>query len=287
MLVRFNGVTFGGRTGPLIITKFSPPTNELENDYRDKIADDGSYVSRDYLRSASWVFDIATNTKSLDEALEAAGSLQRAWRDTKVREALDPHYLSYSHDGNMWYRIYGKPGKFTSLTPDVHANLGVGLLTAEFIQTDPTVYAETPNIHTITAVPSSTGGLVAPLVSPLMTQGESQERAGRLVNEGDNPSPVRIRFYGPSTDPTVYNSEGYSLTYYGTLSYDMHVTIDPISHDVVLRGGAQVPGRLSRRTRLSDLKTPPGTTDWYYKAVDPTGTSKVEISTRSAYSTFK
>ena len=292
MYLRFRGLTFGGSTGDLIITDMKPPTLEISNDYSNKTSLDGVMVTQDALTKASWQFSLATNGRNLDDALSVASDLQGRWQDKAIRSSAFPTILEYSHDNVRWYRIYGRPGRFTSIEPNVHAKLGVGRIEMEFIQTKPYTYSSEDRSITINAVPAIQGGITAPIVTPITTSGSGGERAGRVINNGNVNAPMILKFYGPSTNPTIRGDNGFVLTYKGTLAYDQTVTIDPVQHEVRLntgndRLGVQVPGRLSRRTRLAGLTTPPGTSEWFYTALDDTGTSRVELITRDAYNSFK
>lgn len=287
MFIRYMNIVMGGRTGPLIITEMDAPTTELRSDHKDRINRDGLFVSREWLGKASWRFTVATNGESLVDSLALAGQLEAAWKDQEVRSRTTPASLDYSHDGKTWYRILGRPGRFTSFVPDVHAKLGVGVLDLEWVQTDPRHFSTKKSVTRIEAVPASIGGIVAPLVSPISTTATGAPRVGRLVNDGDQEAPLTVKFYGPSTNPTIRNEKGYEISYHGTLAYDRSVTIDPLNHSVRMNNGTHVPGRLSRRTRLSSLVVPVGASDWTYVAEDQTGTSRAELVFSEAYSHMK
>lgn len=292
MYLKYRGLKFGGRSGNLIVTDFKAPTLEIKNSYRDRVSRDGQMVSRDTLTKATWQFSISTNGANLQDALDAAASLQSKWQDKNMRESSYASVLEYSHDGETWWKIYGRPGRFTSLEPDVHAQLGVGKIEMEFVQTDPQTYSSSETLTVINAVQAVQGGITAPILAPITTVHVGGERVGRITNRGNIGAPLVVTFYGPSTNPTIRNDDGFELTYNGTLAYDQYVRIDPLKHEVRLITGTQtvgsmVPGRLSRRTRLSDLVVQPGDSEWYYTALDDTGTSRVELSSRDAYNTFK
>lgn len=291
MFIRYQNIVIGGNSGPLIITNFDPPTLEVKNNYKDRPAADGQMVSRDTLTKAVWGFSIATNGANLAEALELASELQSAWQNEKVRTSAYHTILEYSHDGEKWYRIYGRPGRFTSITPDVHATLGVGRIEMEFIQTDPRTFSSQDRLIRINAVQAIQGGIQVPIVTPITTASSGGARTGRVVNNGEVAAPLIVTFHGPCTNPTI-RSDGYELTYKGTLRYDQTVSINPVFQSVELKTGnqaygVQVPGRLNRRARLSDLTSPPGYSDWTYSAIDETGTSYAELLTRDAYGAFK
>ena len=292
MYLKFNGVIFGGNDLPLIITDISFPTFEVQNDFNNQVSGEGVTTSKDYLRKGVWTISVATNGANLSDSMRLAGQLQAAWHDSKIRNSAFPTILQYSHDNVKWYRVYGRVGKFSTLTPDVHAKLGVGRIEMEFIQTKPYTYSSEDRSIMINAVPAIQGGITAPIVTPITTSGSGGERAGRVINNGNVNAPMILKFYGPSTNPTIRGDNGFVLTYKDTLAYDQTVTIDPVQHEVRLNTGnnypgVQVPGRLSRRTRLAGLTTPPGSSEWFYTALDDTGTSRAELITRDAYNSFK
>lgn len=288
MLIKYRGITVGGNTGPLIITDYSAPTTDLRTDYVDKLQRDGSVLSKDFLGSTSHQFTVATNGKSLQDALDLAGSLEAAWKNSSVRASTAPVALDYSNDGGQtWSRMYGKPGKFTSLTPNVRATLGVGILELEFVQSDPRHYSATEFSTTIDGTASNVGGIIAPIVSPITTVASGEARAGILTNEGDLPSPARVRFHGPSTNPSIRTDRGYTIGYKGTLAYDQWVEINGFSNEVKLNNGVSVAGRLDRRTRLSNLNVPSGRSEWSYSATDVSGTSKAVIYFREAHTSMQ
>lgn len=287
MFIRYEGLTFGGFSNPLIITSLEVPTFELRNSYSDRLGRDGVMLSKDYLSKGTWTFEVSTNGQDLQDTLDLAGELQRRWQNSKTRGSTAAVPMDYSHDGAKWFRVYGKPGSLGPVNPDALAHVGVGLVDAEFNQTDTRFFSGTEHLLTITAVPASVGGLTSPLVAPITTVASGAQRVGALHNEGDLPAPVSVRFYGPCTNPRVFTDKGYEIQYNGTVPWDGWVELDPRQMSVQDHRGIDRPGRLTRRSRLSSLVAPPGSSEWSYQATDETGTSYVELRYRDAYSSFQ
>jgi hypothetical protein len=288
MLFRYRGLDFGAETSTLISTGTTPPTMSLRTDYTERLQRDGVTVGRDYLGSASWAITLATNAGDLAGALGAAADLEERWKAEAVRSSTAPAALDYSTDlGDTWHRVYGRPGLFTGFSPNARAMQGSGQITLEWVQTDPSHYSAAEHQATIVAQASVVGGIVAPLVAPITTVATGGERAGVLQNDGDRPSPARVRFYGPSTDPIIRTDRGTIIAYKGTLAYDQWVELNAWDATVKLNNGASVAGRLDRRTVVSKMAVPAGRSEWAYAATDLSGTSRAVIYWRDAHTSLQ
>lgn len=286
MKFRFRGVDFGGRSGSLIVSGFTPGAKEIRGSDRPRPNRDGTSVGRTFLGSATWAFDLSTNEHDLAGALAAAGALQSAWEDPAMRLAplvLVP--LQYELDGR-WRRVYGRPDAFTGPKGDVLAKQGVGKVICDFKVHDPTFYDDTEDTVTLTIVPASTGGLVAPLIAPLTTVGSGAPRAGFVTNTGDAPTPLKVTFHGPVIDPWVRSPEGWEVGLTGSLAYDESITVDPLAGTVTRQDGAPANGRLTRKTRLSGTLLPPGVTELTFGGTDLTGTATAKLAWRNAYTSI-
>lgn len=286
MLLRFGGVVMG--EGALLVTGFSPPVIERDSDEFPRLNDHGTLPSREWLRRETWAWSLATNGRDLREAMGAAGAVKRAWADRDLMDSTRLAPLEYSLDGGVsWFRVLGRPGRFTPPDAGVLSSQGVGVMDVEFRQMDPRHYGGREHRESIPVVPASLGGLVAPLVAPLTTVSTGAARAGRVVNAGDLPAPLAVEFRGPATDPVVVSDDGLEIGYRGTLAYDESVMIDPVANSVLLNGSVPVPGRLTLRTRLSRAAAPPGESDWFFRALDQTGTAEAVLIWRDAYSSMQ
>lgn len=292
MHLRIGDVVMGGRSGPLIITDFTRPVTEKRGSSTDRLRGHGQDATRRWLGGRTWSWTLATNGHSLAESVAMAESVERAWLDYADMASTVPTPLEYSLDeGATWFRVYGQTGRITSMTPDVRAVQGVGLLDLEFEQLDPRHFSSELSSTTIQAAPSTAStGWVAPFVFPLVSGATGDVRAGTVFNAGDKPTPLTVTFYGPCTDPRVWAGD-VSVGYSGALAADQWVRVDALSRSVVAGGydrpEVPVPGRLVSDLGLVDLVAPTGWSDWSYAAKDPTGSSRAVISWRSAFTSMQ
>lgn len=290
-LLRYQGIVMSAsRNHTLLVTGLEMPTTEIRDNSTFRFGADGSTSGPEWLGESYWTWTVATNVYSLSEAMALSGQLEAAWKDPSVRTGYSHVPLEYSHDnGATWYRVYGRPGRFTPFTPDTRAMGGVGYLTLEFIQRDPLHYASQESFTRIDATQATTGTAWRfPLHFPLSGVESGEPRAGLVTNRGDRPAPVRAVFSGPGSDFRVWG-DGFEAGYTGTLTYDQTVTLDGLDHTVVRRTGGARARHVTptRRTRLGDFTLPPGTTNLWFKSTDPTGTSHVDIYWRAAFTSMQ
>lgn len=284
MFLKIGNVQMGGFNGNLLITDFQFGSTELRTNYVDKPNGEGQLVGQDWLGSSTISIDIATNKHNLKEAITEANKLEREWKKASTRHTSNvPVALSYSLDEVNWYKVYGRPGAFTGLTPNVHATMGVGRITADFTVTDPNHYGAVENLNLLTFVPEIRGGLISPLVSPLTSSGSSGESSRFVTNEGDLPTPMKVRFHGPISQPRLRNSKNQEFGLRTSIAAGDWVEIDARLGTVKKRNGSSVAGLLTTRTRLSSLTLPPGQSEWFFSGSDSTATSKVEIMWNDSY----
>src|SRR5690625_7253348 len=128
--------------------------------------------------------------------------------------------------GGRGRRVVGRPRRFHESSSPSIREAGLINVVCTFQLSDPRSFGagegNTGEV-TLTLVPESTGGLVAPLVSPLTTTRRGGVRAGVVVNPGDAPSPVAVTFYGPVADPRVY-VDGGAIGMTGEWACEEHVT---------------------------------------------------------------
>lgn len=286
MMFRYRGVEFGGQHGEIIVEDAELSTAELRGDDTPRPQGDGDITGRQWLGGRTWALDLWTNRRSLAEAYATEAKLAGAWEDPAVRQQagiLVP--LSYNL-GDKWRRVYGKPGRYAGPKPDVRARLGAGKITADFKVSDPYFYDEDEQHTQLTIVPSTTGGLVAPLVAPLTSVRSSAPRAGLVRNDGDRPTPLRAVFHGPVVDPWVRAAAGWEIGLLGSFPWDVTITVDALAGTVTRSDGAAVHGILTRATRLSTAKLPAGPSELTFGGKDQTGTAKVDLYWRNAHASI-
>lgn len=282
MEFKYRGVSFGGRTGQILVTGFDPGAVEINSQDADRPQGDGILPGKDFFRGRTWGFDLVTNAKSLAGTLAADKALASAWAAEEIR--LNPgrtEALQYLLDGR-WRRVYGRPGRYQGPKGDVRAKQGVGQITADFRVMDPLYYDETEKVVVLNIVPGGTGGLIAPLVAPLTTERSGAVRAGLITNTGDAPTPLTVTFHGPVTNPWVRATAGWEIGLSGTLAYDETVTVDARARTVTRNTGTSAPGMLTRATQLTASRLPVGPSEVTFGGVDPSGTAYAELRWRPA-----
>lgn len=287
MRFKLGGVEFTGdtRDTPLMVRAFEPGGADVRSQDSDRAGRDGVFPGADYLGGRLWAWELSARGTDLSDVLAANASLEKAWRTTTRLQPGVNVPLSYELDGR-WRRVYGRPGRYSGIIPDYLASTGVGHIVCDFRVTDPLHYDDDDSSVTLTVVPATTGGLMAPLAAPLSTVRSSAPRAGVVSNTGDAPTPLKVKFKGPISNPWVRSSEGMEIGLSGTLAYDETVTVDPLAGTVTRNGGASAAGMLTRKTRLSATLLDPGTTELTFGGTDSTGTATATLYWRNAYNSI-
>lgn len=157
---------------------------------------------------------------------------------------------------------------------------------------DPWAYSTSEGRTRIGVVAQRLGtGFRAPLRAPVRSSlAGGEPRAGVIRSEGEQPAPVRVVFHGPCSNPRVWGG-GFEAGYRGRLAHDETVVLDGMARTVVLRTPdfptRHVPGLVTRRTRIAKLSVPPGVTNLWFDAQDPTGTSFVEMFWSDAFASMQ
>lgn len=160
---------------------------------------------------------------------------------------------------------------------------GTAPIQATFVLQDNIYFSDALNQIEIPVVPPTSGGLVAPLVAPLMTGGVTTWRTGSAVVGGSVPTPVSVAFYGPITRPWV-RGNGWFLQYDYGLAADQVITVSTMHHIAAFDNfGRNLTGKLSPKTKMSNVRMNPGNEYITFGGSDITGTAKAVVSWRNAY----
>lgn len=285
MRFRFDGLEFGGPFGPLLVTSFEPGAADIRNGDTDRSQRDGAIAGRDFLGKRTWGISVETMADDITGGLALERQLASRWLNEKFRlNPLATFPLAYEL-GGRWRRVYGRPDRYSGINGDLLSMNGIGKLECDYRILDPLFYDADESATILTIVPASTGGLKAPLIGPLSTVRSSAPRAGLVSNLGDQPTPLTVVFRGPVTDPWVRAAAGWEIALKGTLTYDQTVTVDARA-GTVLRGSTPVAGMLTRKSRLSTARLPVGSSELTFGGTDPTGTARVELRWRNAFSSI-
>jgi len=269
---------------PVAVLGWDTGVREVRSQDVDRPGAHGAMFGRDYDSAPEWTFTVRVRDKVSAAAFDTVSVFREVWQASQG--VGERSVLKYGLPGRV-RKVYGRPRRF-SLDDDavwqgIHIGRVAGICT--FQLSDPRSFGAGPGNTgetVLTLVPESTGGLVAPLVSPLTTTRRGGVRAGVVHNTGDAPSPVSVTFYGPVANPKIYG-DGWEIGLTGNLAYDEQITVDALGMSVKRQDGADVGGRLTRGTRLNKAALAPGSQEIWFTGADATGTARAVVSWAAAY----
>ncbi|MEU3783400.1 hypothetical protein [Streptomyces sp900129855] len=202
-------------------------------------------------------------------AADHLARLQRAARAENVRTwtgALS--VLRARWPGHPTRRLYGRIRRMeaTSTASAVHGWIPLDI---EFVAMDPLFHADTET------------SLALPL--------DQADRPGRIVNDGDVAAWPTLRINGPITHPSIWNTvTGQRLELDIVLRSGEYVDITtrPGTRWVLRNGTTNDADALAPTSRLDRFAIPPGPSEIAWSGTDPTGTSSLAVSWRSAHTTL-
>lgn len=117
----------------------------------------------------------------------------------------------------------------------------------------------------------------------------ADDRPGWVINHGDVPTYPSLRVHGPVTDPRIWNTVTRRV-----LELDMslregewvEIETRPGTCWALRNGAVNVANDLSPASRLDLFTLPPGRSEIAWSANDPSGTARLEVAWRSAYTTL-
>lgn len=285
MYIEIEGLRIGGREQPLIITAYDAPDHSVESSDISITNRPGIYAGRDRKVEKTHVFTIRTGggVRNYNAALELADELTRVW--AKGTNLKPGETMPMIIETTRRRRIFGRPRKLTAITPDVRGKQGSVEFLLEFIQTDPVVYGAEDESFSISVLPEPQGGIKTPLIAPIQTVSWGGTGYRFVSNDGDAPTTMAVRFYGPATKPTL-EVNGQEVAINGTIAYDDYYTVDGRTGSVKNRAGANVSRYLTSRTRLDALRLAPGNHEVGFRAEDSTFTARAEILYADAFNNF-
>lgn len=284
MFISYGGVTVGETSTDLFLTDVEVDLGDLRTGDVEWPLRHGSRPGVDYLESGSVTLTLCTSPQFRDGAA-ASGAVSRflgAWR-RGLREGpgrLAP--LRVSVDGRERV-VWGRPGRVAPPAPgSAYMRQGAAIVTAEFRVLDPYVYAADSADVSVSVVPKSLGGIVAPVFTPITTEMTSDTSYRFITVGGDADAPFSVTFHGPCTDPKV-TVDGVEVGIVGRVEYDEDVTVNGRARTVELANGVPVAARLSRGTRIDRMTLTPGEHEIAFTATDRTGTARATVSVTPAF----
>lgn len=277
-----------GTAETLVWNKKAPEigTPDVKSSDVDRPRSDGRAFGVDYVTGQTISFDLGVRASSDAGVREATSLLKKVWRADPVRltpGAVAELRAQYAGRERI---VYGRPRRFSPDFSDAAINHHVSVL-ADFACVDDVWYGPDDSSIQFGIVPPLGGGLLAPLASPLSTTMSSDRSQGfDIVSELDV-WPVAT-LYGPiARDAVITIGTHVRWEVRVDLDYDETVTIDtrPWVRSALRNGSANVAGSI-RGTRLSKSALPSGRYEVGLKGTDPTGTARIRLAWRPAYSSL-
>lgn len=284
MLVSIYGVTVGEEDRDFALTEVDVNLGDVRTSDTPWPLRSGARPGAEYLDAGSITMTMVTpfGINDAPAADAAVGRFLSAWR-RGLREApgtLTPLLVEAHGKSRI---VYGRPGRVSPPIPGSHGlDQGIAEIVAEFRVLDPIVYAPDPTGVTLSVIPKSLGGIIAPIVTPVTTTMTSGVEYRILTVPGDAPAPLRATFHGPAKDPAV-TIDGVEVGIAGSLQYDEDVVVDGRDRTVTFSDGRPASARLSRRSRLDRISLDPGEHEISFTATDRTGTARVTVEATPAY----
>ncbi|MDQ8706867.1 phage tail family protein [Streptomyces sp. LHD-70] len=202
-------------------------------------------------------------------ATKILSRLQHAARAEGVRTSTGKmSVLRARWPGHETRRLYGRIRRMeaTSIASSVHGWIPLDI---EFVAMDPLFHADAPSYLTL--------GL------------DQAARPGRITNTGDAPAWPALRINGPVAQPKVWNTvTGQRLEVAVSLRAGEYVDLAtrPGTRWALRNGATNIAGSVSPRSRLDHFTLPPGASEVAWSGDDPTATSSLTLSWRSAHTTL-
>jgi hypothetical protein len=289
------GLVFGTEdTGYLTLERPIYTSADLRVGDIDRVAEDGRAFGRDFLGSKTTTFTMGVITDKLNGLdggdahranLNALDRLENWWRDPRWRNDPSAVAVLRSCEAGQTWRAYGRPRRYED-TPGKFTQLGYTPLVCDFALIDDCYYSDAIYSVTTGLVPSSDGGLIAPLVAPLTTVPETE---GNTVVEigGSRMTWPWVTFTGPVTNPSVVLGNAIYIGINGTLLNGQSITVDPRPwrRTVLRENGGSVAGSLNPATpQMKNIRLRPGQYEVKFRGIDITATSRCTVYWRDARS---
>lgn len=248
---------------------------------------DGIRFGRDYRGGRTISFTMHVFGESVTQGFGILDELTATWMGDATRLRPGAVQTLRIKTGGRTRRVYGRSRRFAPVSTKIAAN-GWAPVEADFRCVDHYFYDDVEKSNTVSIVPPSGGGLLAPLVAPLSTLALSYAPGDIQVGGTVSVYPVFI-IRGPISLPTVDVVGEYRVTLGITLARDEFVVIDPRpwTRGVRRNNLYSVAGMLTPASpRLSSIKLAPGPHEIILSGLDETGTASLTVAWRDTYTSF-
>lgn len=272
-------VTFTDSSGIYLRNAPEVADYDIATDDSDIVRGDGSLVGQDFHggRTIGLTFGILGRSES--ELRARASKLATLWDAASVRSQPGELTELISDGGRS---AFGRPRRIAP--SDVFPEANMQTVEAQFRQVDKLWYGPESSLEVPLALTQS-GGLVAPLKSPLVARG-STTAENTFTVDGEQPTWPVITIRGPIVNPTVEVAGCFRFTAASSLQYDEWLTIDTRpGRRSVTRNGRRTSSLTRTSTLLSAASLPSGAHTFTLSGSSASGTPSARIVWRAAYST--
>ncbi|MFF6963482.1 hypothetical protein ACFY9G_08905 [Streptomyces anthocyanicus] len=278
----------------------SPGTRPQDADNSNS---DGTSPGRDFYGPRPLRFEAGIKTPGDPvKAAEILARLERALDTPDARTNPDGrHVLRGRWPGHATRRMYGRLRRMeaTSTANAVHGWIPLDI---EFVGLDnPRWYDDELSKLTLgldqAARPRSRDRTVDEAMGPPAAcrrpadphHHPADDRPGWVTNHGDVPTYPSLRVHGPVTDPRIWNTATRRVLELDLSLRDgewVEIETRPGTCWALRNGTVNVANYLSPASRLDLFTLPPGRSEIAWSANDPSGTARLEVAWRSAYTTL-
>jgi hypothetical protein len=279
-------VTFGLLDTEAVLTK-APDLGDAALTTADspRARRDGVAFGQDFRGGRTVTFDLGIVRPSEAEALAAVERFSRLWRADEVRSTPGATATLTVRRAGRERVLFGRPRRFAENVE--HIEEGYATILADFAASDDCFYSSTETATTISLVPPLSGGLMAPLASPLTTT-ESSDRSVGIVVGGSLPAWPVIEITGPISNPSIEIVGKWRMDFAINLAAGQTLTVDTRPWGrTIKRDGASVPGVITRSSvRLGNAALAPGAYEVAFRGLSESGTSTARFSWRDTFPTL-
>ncbi|MEU3455578.1 hypothetical protein ABZ671_18555 [Micromonospora sp. NPDC006766] len=288
----YPGVSYSWGTAALgVMDRAGAPPDvgavELRTDDADVPRGDGRRFGNDYRGGQTITFDLLVLGADEAQARDREAELRRVWRGDAIRTTPGAVAELRANLGGRQRVAYGRPRRFAPAGKDTQH--GVSRVVCDFAAVDDLWYDPVQEQVTVALVPPPSGGLTAPLTTPLTTV-PAGAGPGAIVVGGSLPvwPVITLRAAtGTLTNPVVQVTSLWTLALTATVLPGQSITVDtrPWRRTVLRQDGASFAGALTPRTgvRLADAKVPPGTWEVVLRGQDVSGTATMKFAWQKTY----
>ncbi|MFI1163249.1 phage distal tail protein [Streptomyces sp. NPDC020801] len=275
----------------------SPATRPQDTDNANS---DGTTPGRDFYGPRSLRFEAGIKTPGDPvKAADILARLERALDTPDARTSPDGrHILRGRWPGHTTRRMYGRLRRMeaTSTANAVHGWIPLDI---EFVGLDdPRWYDDALSTLTLgldqaarpdrvdRTVDEAMGRPAACRRPPESEHHPVDERPGWVTNHGDVPTHPSLRVHGPVTNPRIWNTATRRVLELGLSLREgewVEMETRPGTCWALRNGTVNVANDLSPASRLDLFTLPPGRSEIAWSANDPSGTARLEVAWRSAY----